>query len=139
MWLILSVHPATRVPLPAIPTSIPLTVGFSVLCLLREAHLRRQAAVFDSKVAFYSSPQATPKEVRFVVGRAHFFHSGMHRCFSSPSRSGVHTVSRRFPSGSFCRPQVSLMPFFFCGVRARQNADILSRSGRLNVATAVAQ
>ncbi|CAM9918212.1 unnamed protein product [Ectocarpus sp. 12 AP-2014] len=28
----------------------------------REAHNRRQAAVFDSKVAFFSSPQATPKE-----------------------------------------------------------------------------
>eukprot|EP00752_Nemacystus_decipiens_P002591 g2424.t1 len=28
----------------------------------REAHHRRQAAVFDSKVAFFSSPQATPKE-----------------------------------------------------------------------------
>eukprot|EP00903_Cladosiphon_okamuranus_P010623 g10046.t1 len=28
----------------------------------REAHNLRQAAVFDSKVAFFSSPQATPKE-----------------------------------------------------------------------------
>lgn len=33
------------------------------VCPPSEAHNRRQAAVFDSKVAFFSSPQATPKEV----------------------------------------------------------------------------
>lgn len=59
-----SLRPLVLVLMAALAFHGAASVLGSLLLRSREAHHIRQAAVFDSKVAFFSSPQATPKEVK---------------------------------------------------------------------------
>ena len=48
-------------------TVVLYATTLNVVLYTREAHNRRQAAVFNAKADFFSSPQATPPEVQYLI------------------------------------------------------------------------